>query len=182
MQKFKLNTYCSFPQEVNVFPYTREGIDNEQDRDGSDYQYRLKGVVIHYGISEAGHYTSYIQTEPDKWYYFDDEKITEFNAKQLQSECFGGIEENPFGDDEEKKKNAYLLFYEKIKKHSKTTPEDFSTSKILKEISQENTRNKLVNLLFEPNIETYISIIANTDPKLFMLYFHLVFLRSAHRK
>ena len=51
MEKFKLNTYCEFPEILNVLPYTREGIDHENERDGDHYQYKLKGVVIHYGIS-----------------------------------------------------------------------------------------------------------------------------------
>jgi len=51
MEKVKLNTYCSFPEVINVLPYTRDGIDNDHDVDGRLYEYRLKGVVIHYGIS-----------------------------------------------------------------------------------------------------------------------------------
>lgn len=83
MEKFKLNTYCQFPELLNVLPYTREGIDQDFHRNSDHYEYRLKGVVIHYGVSEAGHYTSYIQTEKDKWNYFDDEKISDFEGKQL---------------------------------------------------------------------------------------------------
>lgn len=48
---------------LNVLPYTRDGIDNDFEANEQDYCYKLKGVVIHYGVSEAGHYTSYIQTE-----------------------------------------------------------------------------------------------------------------------
>ena len=55
------------------------------------YEYKLKGVLIHYGISQAGHYTSYVKTEDHEWNYFDDERITEFDVKNLQKECFGGI-------------------------------------------------------------------------------------------
>ena len=63
-------------------------------------------------------------------------------------------------------------------------PEDFSESKVLKQIEEENTRNKLVNLLFEPGIEDYILGLAaeKKDPKLFLIYFHLVFLRSATKR
>lgn len=59
-------------------------------------------MVIHYGISEAGHYTSYVRTDESEkaWSYFDDERISEFGLNNLEKECFGGIEENPFGDDE----------------------------------------------------------------------------------
>jgi hypothetical protein len=34
----------------------------------------------------------------------------------LGNESFGGIEDNPYSDNSEKIKNAYLLIYEKIKK------------------------------------------------------------------
>ena len=61
MEKFKLNTLCSFAKLINVLQYTKEGIQNDHELDESNYEYKLKGVVIHYGISEAGHYTSYIQ-------------------------------------------------------------------------------------------------------------------------
>ena len=49
-------------------------------------------MVIHYGISEAGHYTSYVRTAADQWNYFDDERISEFDLKNMEKECFGGIE------------------------------------------------------------------------------------------
>ncbi len=75
-------------------------------------------MIIHYGISEAGHYTSYVRTDEKSWNYFDDERISQFDLNEMENECFGGIEENPFGDDEEKKKNAYLLIYEKVKSSS----------------------------------------------------------------
>lgn len=26
MEKFKLNTYCSFPENINFLPYTKEGL------------------------------------------------------------------------------------------------------------------------------------------------------------
>jgi ubiquitin C-terminal hydrolase len=38
-------------------------------------------VITHFGLSEAGHYTSYIRMDNDEWKYFDDEKITNFDYK-----------------------------------------------------------------------------------------------------
>lgn len=49
-----------------------------------NYRYRLKGTIIHYGISEAGHYTSYIKLENGEWKYFDDDKISEFDVKDIK--------------------------------------------------------------------------------------------------
>jgi hypothetical protein len=73
----------------------------------------------------------------------------------MGNECFGGIEENPFGDDEEKKKNAYLLIYEKVKspEQLKIVPEEILVqSKVFQLVEEDNVKTKMVNLLFEPNI------------------------------
>lgn len=159
MQKFKLNTYCSFPENINFLPYTKEGLQEDSDAKKEDYEYKLKGVVIHYGISQAGHYTSYVRTDEKNWNYFDDEKISQFDLGNIEKECFGGIEQNPFGDDEERKKNAYLLIYEKVKPCSelKLVPQTALTqTKVHALVQEDNTKSKLINLLFEPNIESYI--------------------------
>lgn len=74
----------------------------------------MKGTIIHYGVSEAGHYTSYIKTENGEWKYFDDDRISNFDLKDLKEECFGGVEENPYSENSEKLKNSYILIYEKI--------------------------------------------------------------------
>ncbi len=37
MEKFKLNTYCSFPETINVLPFTKDGIQNDHDVDLSEY-------------------------------------------------------------------------------------------------------------------------------------------------
>lgn len=35
-------------------------------------KYKLVGIIIHTGISEAGHYFSLIKLGEDKWYEFND--------------------------------------------------------------------------------------------------------------
>ena len=112
MERFKLNSFCEFPEELDMLPYMRETLFQDEEKlPPENYKYVLKGVLIHYGISEAGHYTSYVKTAENEWKYFDDEKISDFDTSELGNECFGGIEENPYGDDEDKLKNAYILFY-----------------------------------------------------------------------
>lgn len=92
MEKFKLNSYCEFSEELDMSPYMRDTLfDNEEKLDPSKYKYQLKGVIIHYGISEAGHYTSYIKLENNEWKYFDDDKISDFDFKDFGKECFGGV-------------------------------------------------------------------------------------------
>lgn len=45
-------------------------------------------------------------------------------------------------------------------------------------------KNKLLNLLFEPNMENYIFELSKNkmDPKTFIFYYHIVFLRSARKR
>ena len=61
------------------------------------YQYRLKGVVLHLGTVESGHYTSLICDktwgEDAKWYEFNDGKVSEFRVERMPEEAFGGQEE-----------------------------------------------------------------------------------------
>lgn len=89
--------------------------------DASYYQYRLKGVVVHQGTAQYGHYISYIniQEEDNKWLEFNDSLIKDFNASQIEAECFGGSSDQSKNDDwvwqvrGEQSKNAYILIYER---------------------------------------------------------------------
>lgn len=49
----------------------------------------LKGVVIHSGCAESGHYYSLIKSEAE-WYKFDDSRVTSFKMNDLSDEAFGG--------------------------------------------------------------------------------------------
>ncbi len=52
-------------------------------------KYRLKGVVIHSGTSEGGHYYSLIKVN-NEWFKFNDETVTRFSLSDLEREAFGG--------------------------------------------------------------------------------------------
>lgn len=90
------------------------------------YQFKLRGVVVHYGSSEAGHYYSYIKDtevkdEKKQWFEFNDDLISSFNINDLAEETFGGSE--TFGTElesikSEKCRNAYLLFYERDSRYN----------------------------------------------------------------
>jgi ubiquitin carboxyl-terminal hydrolase 34 len=85
------------------------------------YEYELRGVLVHRGVADSGHYYSFIK-ERGNWYKFNDEKVSSFNLEQLSHECFGGQE--TLSQYSEKTKsyvrktvpithNAYMLFYER---------------------------------------------------------------------
>jgi ubiquitin C-terminal hydrolase len=79
------------------------------------YQYELRGVVIHSGTSEAGHYYSFIKEEDSrKWYEFNDELIAEMDYRKVEEEGFGGLVRSTDPEHRyEKKMSAYMLFYQK---------------------------------------------------------------------
>lgn len=95
-----------------------------------DCEYKLVGVVIHQGNAEYGHYTSLIngnRGDPrrpdittDKWYEFNDSRVSWFDMRKFQEECFGPAEEkvmSAYSTEPQTSKSAYVLVYEKVKKN-----------------------------------------------------------------
>ena len=66
------------------------------------YDYSLKGIIIHSGNANRGHYYSYINTKDgsqlpnnkktkEKWLEFNDWTVKNWNiTQQLESQCYGG--------------------------------------------------------------------------------------------
>ena len=136
----------------------------------------MKGVVIHFGISEAGHYTSYVRTENGEWKYFDDDKISKFDFKELGNECFGGTDDNPYSDNSEKIKNAYLLIYEKVNKNKITK---LNTNPSIKaEVDADNLNNQQIKIIFERPLQNFLDTHFLALGKNYILFVHLVSLRS----
>ena len=133
MNRVKLNTYCEFPQVLNMEPYTLEAVTQKDAQaaavDGDIeapapsetpaeyYQYSLRGVVIHMGLAEAGHYYSYILDQTSgKWLEFNDSNVEDFNPENLPKEAFGTAE-RLLTEEAGKLRNAYILLYERSKKY-----------------------------------------------------------------
>lgn len=63
----KLSDYFEFPMNLNILPYTKEGIASSEKgvsddiKDPSHYQYQLAGVLVHSGHADSGHYYSFIK-------------------------------------------------------------------------------------------------------------------------
>ena len=85
------------------------------------YNYNLKGVVIHMGTSDSGHYYSLIKDPSKKqteWFEFNDTAIKKFDIIDLAFEAFGGEDKSMMEYSQsmrEKSHNAYLLFYQRNK-------------------------------------------------------------------
>lgn len=65
----------------------------------------MKGIIVHEGISEAGHYFSLIRIK-NRWIKFNDSYVAEVDREEVEAMGFGE-------QTGRNNRNAYLLFYEK---------------------------------------------------------------------
>jgi ubiquitin C-terminal hydrolase len=128
-EKVKLNDYFEFPMVIDFKPWMRSSIlyqnkddpnfkdleiDYSEINDTESFKYQLTGVLVHLGTSaDSGHYYSYIY-DPlnEKWFEYNDSRISDFNIGNLKMECFGEDREGNEGGS--RSQNAYLLFYSKV--------------------------------------------------------------------
>ena len=150
MTHIKLNGSFKFPKELNLREYTVEYIEKlavlkeieeknmtldqlddtkrqilETEYPDDYYQYELKGIVIHSGEANAGHYFSFIKDrdefDTEKWYEFNDSVVLPFDIDELNDKAFGGETEIYFTTEDgieehaktENSSNAYMLIYER---------------------------------------------------------------------
>ena len=148
MSRKKVNDKMSFPMSLNMHKFTTAGIAGagHKGRGGSaeECEYQLRGVVLHSGAIDRGHYYSFIQEResPYHWYAFNDSHVSPFDPESIPDECFGGVLEPegvspvPNGTGKAKSKpqnsssvgtstgssalpqmkiqNAYMLFYDRV--------------------------------------------------------------------
>ena len=222
MNRVKLNDFCEFPLEIDLEPYTQEGLDRtekEKERDKSlskdpvprrynddYYHYKLRGVVIHAGTAECGHYYSYIQDKLQKWFEFNDIWVREFDTANIPDECFGGEEKFSWSSHfnnvqntgiREKCGNAYLLFYERsgVYQVRNGDEEVLEPTSLLKEesmatdyldlIKKENNgywRNKLIFAAEYSRFVSRVSGIENMPFKFVFKFFVTVMIRTKEKR
>jgi len=135
----KINSKFEFPAKLNLQKYCVEKFQPEDkelyeiySKNDDYYEYELKGINIHMGSANGGHYISLIDVNRDgnkntmnrlkkdeksKWVKFNDSSLSEFDINDIPKECFGGKLKNNSSDASENSSNAYLLIYERIKKN-----------------------------------------------------------------
>lgn len=150
MSHIKLNGKLEFSKELNMKEYTVEYIEKqtllkemedknlakadltyakrailERELPSDYYQYHLKGVVIHMGEANAGHYYSYIADRDcfntNQWYEFNDSEVHPFDVEELDERAYGGEGEIYYTDENgkqnyaitERSNSAYMLIYER---------------------------------------------------------------------
>ena len=66
-------------------------MEEDEELPNEYFNYVLKGVVVHLGYADSGHYYSYIQDRGgSKWFEFNDIFVRDFNFDDLAEETFGG--------------------------------------------------------------------------------------------
>mmetsp|Transcript_1676 Transcript_1676/g.5186 ORF Transcript_1676/g.5186 Transcript_1676/m.5186 type:complete len:1612 (+) Transcript_1676:2154-6989(+) len=133
-ENVKIYDRFEFPLDVNMYPYTREGLCEQEGtpvdptwrRPDDYYQYELTGVLMHSGTANSGHYYSYIRDpnppaegEAWRWYEFNDTRVTPWDPARIPDECFGGSSSSGY----KKSHSAYMLFYTRRKKFM---PDEYS--------------------------------------------------------
>lgn len=97
-----------------------EGGDNCSNSSDLKYEYRLKGILVHSGVAQGGHYYSFIYDHmSEKWFKYDDEDVTPFDPANIEAECFGGVQRRSWHGSNNSMEmevfsNALMLFYEKV--------------------------------------------------------------------
>lgn len=113
----KLNDYFEFPLELNLSKWVKlpEGEGLSLIDEPTKYIYKLKGVLVHSGTAEFGHYYSFILVD-GKWIEFNDTKVAEFDpsTENIKKEWFGAEVEGGLFPFSNSSKSAYMLFYEKL--------------------------------------------------------------------
>ena len=134
MAQVKINDHFEFPLELDMLPYCKAGRPdrwppegavaetegspagadsgvealNEKDapmRPRAYYEYTLRGIVVHDGTAQAGHYYSYscdrecakVGGAP-RWFEFNDKQVRPFDVAKLAEAAFGGEQEITFSD------------------------------------------------------------------------------------
>lgn len=139
LRKVKVNDHFSYPTHLNMKKFTKEGIGGTADLDGLQwrgdeyYSYTLRGVLVHSGTADSGHYYSLCHVrnyDPEatqeqtldegSWCCFNDSIVSSFDPSTLEVSTFGGSyesSETSLGQakryDSNKSYNAYLLIYDR---------------------------------------------------------------------
>eukprot|EP01128_Nolandella_sp_AFSM9_P006445 TRINITY_DN3313_c0_g1_i1.p1 TRINITY_DN3313_c0_g1~~TRINITY_DN3313_c0_g1_i1.p1 ORF type:complete len:1495 (-),score=317.09 TRINITY_DN3313_c0_g1_i1:258-4295(-) len=123
--RMKLNSYLEFEETLNLEPYTKDGLTRRDVAAANNgempppvhpldyYEYKLKGIVVHTGSIDSGHYYSFIRDldHPEKWFEFNDRHVSPWDPAHMRDAAFGGEDHThrrlrPY--------NAFLLFYERV--------------------------------------------------------------------
>ena len=193
MKRLKVNDYCEFPMELDMESFTQEGIERLETMKAQElagdlqelpklkypeeyYKYKLRGIIIHLGTADNGHYYSFIRHE-NQWLEFNDTNIRVVDPRDIPGEAFGGEEKFAFNGQSNIKyrnRNAYILLYERTKYFEYLKAEeklecmeiqqDLNSHEIeFSEVKEENEKYWRCRSSFSPEYFDFISRLFSMD-------------------
>lgn len=110
MTRKKIDDRFEFPFEMDMKNFTTEYLNKSPLNDSNYYTYQLKGVIIHQGLADQGHYYSFIH-DGENWYEFNDTVITLSAQEEVINAGFGKFKSS------HSVPTAYILIYERPTKY-----------------------------------------------------------------
>ncbi|KAG0675211.1 hypothetical protein C6P40_001857 [Pichia californica] len=82
----KIHDRYEFFDEIDLKPYINKSAEHYDE----DWNYKLHGVLVHQGDVSVGHYYAMIKpTNEDKWFKFDDDRVSRVTPYTVFEEGFG---------------------------------------------------------------------------------------------
>jgi ubiquitin carboxyl-terminal hydrolase 7 len=82
----KINDRFEFSDSIDLKPYISKNAENYDE----DWEYKLHGVLVHQGDVSVGHYYAMIKpNDEDKWFKFDDDRVSRVTPNTVFEEGFG---------------------------------------------------------------------------------------------
>lgn len=183
LRKVKVNDRFEYPTELIMKDYTKEGLDHNDHPDLSwraydYYKYTLRGVLVHTGTADSGHYYSLSRVnnnhDEGSWFCFNDSVVSSFDLSTLEVSTFGGSHESIGMNqtkrfDSSKSYSAYLLIYDrkdsyKFDDQSAEAPKMTQISTHVVDprsgwangIAEANLRHAMDQIIFSPEYGSFI--------------------------
>jgi hypothetical protein len=150
---------------LNIGPYLADS--------PRDEIYSLKGVILHSGTAQRGHYSSLVRIG-EKWIRFNDIEVSELREEEFEEVTFGSS--TPAArDDYDTATSAYLLFY--IKRGATALNLSFDTEPsvlekcdplFVAEIERENEEFRKIQAVFSES--TFDFVTETSDLRTILMY------------
>jgi len=153
----KLNDYFEFPLDLKLQNY----VNDPSQGHSMDSVYQLRGVILHIGSAESGHYTSLVKDRNGEWLEFNDQEVTPFDIKKLADSAFGGKKEDKMMGS----KSAYVLLYEKSASIAPLNTSSQINTKVetVPESPVVSAESPITNLVFMNEFGDYVINMLGTD-------------------
>lgn len=149
----KINDYFDFEDELDMSPYlyTSEMVSIQSMRKSALHLYHLKGIIIHIGEADAGHYVALARSN-GRWVEFNDTQVRVVDDTERR-EMSVGQQEGPLAQT-----SAYLLIYQRGNESEKDTMQTIRqhSGSEAREISRKNEEYLYKKSVFRPQYRNFV--------------------------